>query len=64
MPKVGDKVRATHGENVLVGFVFYVSHNFVEVDPRLPSQELYVLAVEDGWHFEQIMLPNGAADVV
>lgn len=52
-PKVGDRVRATLGENVLVGDVSYVDREGPNVDlgsaARVPC--LYV----DGWQFEQVV---------
>lgn len=53
MPMVGDRVRATLGENVLVGVVSYVDREGPNVDlgsaARVPC--LYV----DGWQFEQVV---------
>lgn len=58
MPKVGDRVRATLGENVLVGVIHMRStenawwqieaDGVVDVDP-------FVLSANDGWWFEQVV---------
>ena len=58
MPKVGDKVRAVLGENLLVGEITYknttdawwqiVADGVEDVDP-------FVLSNADGWQFEQVV---------
>ena len=65
MPKVGDKVKATLGENVLVGTVRELSGDFdprstfVTIDvPEAGNDYLYIYAA-DGWQFEQVVsLPS------
>jgi hypothetical protein len=54
-PKVGDKVRATLGENVLVGEVAEVGRTIVEIQMAGVPQELWTLTFSDGWQFEQIV---------
>ena len=53
MPKVGDKVRAVLGENVLVGDVIVVrkSLNYAEIE----VDGLGTVSIYDDWHFEQIV---------
>ena len=61
-PRVGDKVRATLGENVLVGVVIYASEYSYEsgqvVDLRLSGvadEDEWSLQTGDGWQFEQVV---------
>ena len=56
MPKVGDKVRATLGENVLVGEVVTIA-NYELFDIALGDPRDSVVRVfdSDGWLFEQIV---------
>ena len=55
VPKVGDKVRATLGENVLVGIVTVArlseTQDYFEVDVA----GFDVISVDDSWHFEQVV---------
>jgi hypothetical protein len=57
VPKVGDKVRATLGESVIVGEVlsdrFRSNHNLVEIDTGVESYA--VCDRSDGWQFEQVV---------
>jgi hypothetical protein len=59
VPKVGDKVRATLGENVLVGRVDDIGEKFGNWVSLLPDGiedvEPYLLSGADGWHFEQFV---------
>lgn len=54
IPKVGDKVRATLGENVLVG---EVTGSFTDAEQEIvvahfSKESHFVFVVSDGWHFE------------
>lgn len=57
VPKVGDKVRATLGENVLVGPVEMVEvyHNGFYAEVNISTADTWGLSSADGWHFEQIV---------
>ena len=53
MLKVGDKVKATLGENVLVGEVIAAyAADLIEI---MVSDEEGLTLDRDGWHFEQVM---------
>lgn len=52
MPKVGDRVRATLGENVLVGGFEYADRLAAEI--RV-NGSLFSLFLPDGWQFEQVV---------
>lgn len=67
MPKVGEKVRATLGENVLVGSVQMVEEYpesfYVEID--VPPADTFGLSSADGWQFEQVVsVPTKFAAVI
>jgi len=54
-PKVGDKVKATLGESVIVGRHTNTMHNNgVHIAPE-GSDFPVVLRISDGWHFEQVV---------
>ncbi|UXO93881.1 hypothetical protein Pan2_62 [Pseudanabaena phage Pan2] len=53
-PKVGDRVRATLGENVLVGIVEYADRAFAEVRVN-DSLSLFPLYLSLGWQFERVV---------
>lgn len=60
VPKVGDKVRATLGENVLVGRIDYTAESasvqsWLVVPDGVEDVDPYLLSGADGWHFEQIV---------
>ena len=56
VPKVGEKVKATLGESVIVGLVDHVDPDFVGIVPdgvdRLRPNAVHP---EDGWQFEQVV---------
>lgn len=55
VPKVGDKVRATLGESVVMGRHINTLHdNGVHIAPE-GSDFPIVLRISDGWHFEQVV---------
>lgn len=54
MPMVGDRVRATLGENVLVGIVEYADRAFAEVRVN-DSPSPFPLYLSLGWQFEQVV---------
>lgn len=54
MPKVGDRVRATLGENVLVGDVTWLYEDGdVQLDIASPDGSRYVCDMD--WQFEQVV---------
>jgi len=60
MPKFGDKVRATLGENVLVGVIHREHNNVISrawqiIPAGVEDVDPYVLSSDDGWHFEQVV---------
>jgi hypothetical protein len=54
VPKVGDKVRATLGENVLVGGVASTNGGDITIWPDSVRWS-FTVRLSDGWHFEQIV---------
>ncbi len=56
VPKVGDKVRATLGENVLVGEVTLVHIKGDWFDLEIPgASDGLTIYAEDGWKVEQLV---------
>lgn len=57
IPKVGDKVRATLGESVLVGRVAYSDPSTRSADILVGSEPGFAWALHgsDGWQFEQVI---------
>lgn len=53
IPKVGDKVRATLGENVLVGRVSLAGKFYLEID--LSSEVAFGITEGEGWRIEPIL---------
>lgn len=54
MPKVGDRVRATLGENVLVGTVQCTDQDYTEVAVS-DGRSWMAVWHHDGWQFEQVV---------
>ncbi len=55
-PKVGDKVRATLGENVLVGEVAAAADNWNTLLVGPPNRRYNIdIWHEDGWHIEPVL---------
>jgi len=56
MPKVGDKVRATLGESVVVGEVVVIAtHELMDIALGDPRDSVVRVFEVDGWHFEQVI---------
>lgn len=57
IPKVGDKVRATLGENVLVGKVTYSNPSTGSADILVGMVPSFAIGLygPDGWHFERVI---------
>jgi hypothetical protein len=54
-PKVGDKVRATLGENVLVGEVDHTNHTNHGGEFRIVVNGWATVWFNRSWHFEQVV---------